>query len=94
MKKSLLLLLIAAGLAWSCKKTVDQSTATDTTTTTQQNQSVSNNVTTGAFTEVSNTTIGSSGTTLKIAKPGTPVDSVEIAVPANAYTTNPTLKVS
>ncbi len=86
-------MLIILGIAWSCKKTGDPASNTEETPPIEQ-VIVSKNITTGTFTEVSNTTVGPSGATVKIAKPGTPIDGTEIIIPANAFTTNPALKIS
>lgn len=85
--------LVLLGLAWSCKKTGDPVSNTEVTPPAEQ-IIVSKNITSGSFTEVSNTTIGLSGATVKIAKPGTPIDGVEIAIPANSFSSSPSLKVS
>lgn len=86
-------MLVLLGLAFSCKKTGDPVSNTEVTPPVEQ-IIVSKNITSGSFTEVSNTTIGLSATTVKIAKPGTPVDGIEIAIPTNSYTSNPALKIS
>ena len=89
----MIFVLVLLGIAWSCKKTGDPASNTEVIPPIEQNI-VSKNITTGSFSEVSNTTIGSSGATVKIAKPGTPVDGIEIAIPANSFSSNPSLKVS
>jgi len=93
MSKIFTFILVVVGLTWSCDKPADQSSTPDTTVPANQDV-VLKNITTGSFTDLSTSTIGSSGATVKISKPGTPVDKMEITVPANAYTTNPTLKVA
>lgn len=93
MKKSVIFILLIAGFAWSCKKNSDTTSPPDVTPPSEQNV-VLKNITTGTFTEVSNSTVGMSGSTVKISKPNTPADGVEIAIPANAYSSNPTLKIS
>jgi len=85
--------MVVVGLAWACNKPEDQSSSEDKTDQTGQDV-VLQNITTGAFADLSTTTIGSAGTTVKITKPGTPVDGLEVTVPANGYTTNPTLKIA
>jgi hypothetical protein len=93
MKKSLIFILAVIGLALSCNKPDNQPSTPDTTVPTDQNV-VLQNLTTGTFTDLSTSTIGQSGAVIKISKPGTPVDGLQITVPANAYTTNPTLKIA
>ncbi|MEI7423911.1 MAG: PKD domain-containing protein [Prolixibacteraceae bacterium] len=93
MKKSIVFILMIVVLVWSCKKTSDPANTSDATPPQDQNI-VSKNMTTGSFTEVSNSTVGLSGATVKIAKPGTPVDGIEIAIPANSFSSSLSLKVA
>ncbi len=93
MRKSILFILVAIWFVCSCKKSSDAVSTPDTTI--QANQDVvAKNITTGPLTELTNITVPTSGTTIKIAKPNTPVDGLEIAIPANSFTTNPTLTVA
>jgi hypothetical protein len=81
------------GILCSCNLPKDEASTPDTTVPADQNI-VMKNLTIGSFTDLSTSTIGTSVTTIKIAKPNTPVDGMEITVPANSYTTNPTLKIA
>jgi hypothetical protein len=49
---------------------------------------VSKNITTGSFSEVSNNNVGLYGATIKINKPNTPVDGIEIVIPTNSFTSS------
>jgi hypothetical protein len=95
MGKSLIYVFVVAILLLSCSKKGDtlSSTISDQATTVNQDI-VSKNLTTGPLTEVARSTVGLSGSTIKVVKPNTPVDGVEIAIPANSFSTNPTLTVS
>ena len=48
----------------------------------------------GAAVEVASSTIPTSGGSIKVAKPDTPVDGMEISIPANSFPTPQTFKVS
>lgn len=93
MHKSYIFILLISGIICSCNIPKDESSSPDTTVPTGQNI-VMQNLTTGSFTDLSTSTIGTSVTTIKISKPNTPVDGIQITIPANSYTSNPTLKIS
>ena len=48
----------------------------------------------GSTVEVASSTISTSGGSIKVAKPDTPVDGMEITIPANSFTTPQSFKVS
>jgi hypothetical protein len=48
----------------------------------------------GPTVDISSTLIGATGGSIKVSKPGTPVDAMEILVPANSFTSSQTFKVS
>ncbi len=92
MKKVEFLVLVITAILWSCEKPAEPTPVNEIPPPTEQ-IIVSKNISTGTYTEVSNTTIATSGSTIKIAKPNTPVDGVELIVPANSFTAAPNLKV-
>ncbi|MCX6322234.1 MAG: fibrobacter succinogenes major paralogous domain-containing protein [Bacteroidia bacterium] len=48
----------------------------------------------GPTIEVASSTIPAAGGSIKVSKPGTPVDGMEITIPANSFTSSQTFKVS
>jgi hypothetical protein len=48
----------------------------------------------GPTVDISSTLIGATGGSIKVSKPDTPVDAMEILVPANSFTSSQTFKVS
>jgi uncharacterized protein (TIGR02145 family) len=52
------------------------------------------NITLGPVTDVSSTTIGIAGGSIKVSKPGTPVDGMEIVIPDSSYPSGQTIKIS
>ena len=52
------------------------------------------NIVTGSSTEVANSPVGLAGANIKISKPDTPVDGMEITIPANSFTSVQTVTVS
>jgi len=93
MNKSIIFILVISGFVWSCEKPTDTPSNSDITPPSEQNI-VSKNIITGSFTEVSNNTVGLYGATIKIVKPNTPVDGIEIAIPTNSFTSSQSIKVS
>jgi hypothetical protein len=93
MGKSLLFILIVAGMVWSCDKTSLKPSDSETNSPEEQNI-VSNNITTGSFTDLYTGTVGLDGATVKISKPNTPVDGMEIVIPTNSFSTTQSLSVS
>lgn len=53
-----------------------------------------NNIVTGSSVEVANSPVGLTGANIKISKPDTPVDGMEITIPANSFTSVQTVTVS
>ncbi len=92
-KPGSLLLLISLIVLLSCKKNEVGNTEDPAPVTTDNTQSLTNMVT-GAPVQVATVPIGSTGGSIKIAKPGTPVDGMEIAIPAKAYASGQNFKVS
>lgn len=93
MEKKLILILVLLAFVLSCKKSGEPISEEEVTPPVVQNI-ISKNITTSSFTEVSNSTVGLSGATVKISKPNTPADGIEIVIPANSYTSSQSLKVS
>lgn len=56
--------------------------------------SVTDQIKTGQKVEISSTPISSTGGTIKVSKPGTPVDGVEIVIPPGAYATTQTIDIA
>jgi len=52
------------------------------------------NIETGPVVEVSSTSIGASGGLISVSKPGTPVDGMEISIPAGAFSSSKTFSIS
>jgi len=53
-----------------------------------------NGIVTGTTTEVANSMVGLAGVNINISKPGTPVDGMEIAIPANSFSSAQAVTVS
>jgi len=93
MKNKIYLFLTIAVTFWSCEKPAESTPEKEIPPPAEQ-IIVSKNISTGTYTEVSNTTIAVSGSTVKIAKPNTPVDGIEIVFPSNGFSSSSALKVS
>ena len=70
----------------SCKREDNPVGPTDTVTP--------GKIETGLTVEVSTTPISSGGGTIKVSKPGTPIDGFEISIPANSFSTTKNFKIS
>lgn len=84
MKKILLLTsLVSFLLIPSCKK--------DNPVDPFENQ---DKIETGPMIDVSTTSIGAGGGAIKVSKPGTPLDGMEITIPSNSFSTTKNFKIS
>ena len=67
---------------------------TDSSKDEQVTDQIFNGMVTGPTTEVANSSVGLSGAIINISKPQSPVDGMEISIPANSFSTVQTVKVS
>jgi hypothetical protein len=93
MKKSLVVLVMVLFSILSCKK-AEEPVADPEVIPTEDPVIVSKNISTGTYTEVANSTIASGGTTVKIAKPNTPVDGLELIVPSGSFGSSASIAIS
>jgi hypothetical protein len=93
MKTIFTLLLLLVLFAVSCQKTEDPTKEKEVTPPDNQ-VIVSKNISTGSYTSVATGSVGTSGATIKVSKPGTPVDGVELTVPANSFSSSQAVSVS
>jgi hypothetical protein len=86
--KSLFIFLLFLLLTSSCKKDGNPLSVDDT------NQNGGANITTGSSVSVTSQSIGSTGGTIKVVLPGSPVNGLEITVPQNAFPSTRTFSIS